>query len=516
MTAVLQQPSGDTQKPSEPEAERATWLARAATLPLPTNAIVDGAELSAGGGSLPVIGPRDGNELTRVFAGDDAAVDHAVRAARVAFDSGPWPRMSPRERAAVLLRLADLAEQHRDELALLITLEMGKPITHSRDIEMRAVVNCLRWYAEVADKGHGEVRDTDPQALALVTREPVGVVGIVTPWNFPLTLTMWKLAPALIAGCTTVVKPAEQSPLSILRLAQLAIEAGLPPGVLNVVPGTGPVAGQALGLHAGVDALAFTGSTATGRAFARYGADSNLKRVWLELGGKSPNIILPDAPDLQRAVDTAVWAFTFNSGQMCTCGSRLIVHRDLADEVVENVVRGARAVPVGDPLDPAVEMGPIATAAQLASVRGYIDRAVAAGARLLTGGSHAPDRAGLPAGGNWLEPTILTDVAPDSELARTEVFGPVLAMTVVDSTDEAVEIANDCEYGLAAAVWTSDLSTAHTVSRRLRAGTVWVNCYEEGDMGVPFGGFGLSGNGRDKSAHALDKYTELKTTWMQL
>ncbi|MFD7642004.1 aldehyde dehydrogenase [Kitasatospora sp. NPDC059795] len=488
------------------------WLRRAEALRPATAHLIDGADEAGGGKAFAVVSPRDGRVLAEVADGGAAEVDAAVAAARRAFDRGPWPRLSPTERGRVLLRFADLLEQHRTELALTVSLEMGKPVTDAHDIELRAVINTFRWYGGLADKLTDESPHTAPDALALVTREPAGVVGAVVPWNFPLTLAGWKIAPALAAGCTVVLKPSENSPLSALRLGRIGLEAGLPPGVLNVVAGNGPVAGRALGLHPDVDVLAFTGSTAVGRQFLHYAADSNLKRVWLELGGKSPNIVLPDAPDLDRAAATAAWGIFFNQGEMCTAPSRLLVHRSVAEQVTEAVVARARALRVGDPLDPATEMGALVGAAHLDRVLGHVDAALADGARLRTGGA----RCGADTGGSYLEPTVFDQVAPGSRLAREEVFGPVLSVLAFDDLDEAVALANATEYGLAAGLWTSDLSTAHLVSRSLRAGTVWVNCYEEGDLTVPFGGMKQSGNGRDKSAHALEKYTELKTTWIQL
>ncbi|MDX3381836.1 aldehyde dehydrogenase [Streptomyces niveiscabiei] len=488
------------------------WLARAKAFTPPRTHLVDGVEEPGGGGVFRVVSPRDGQPLAEVADGGPAEVDAAVAAARRAFDHGPWPRLAPGDRGRVLVRLAGLLDEHRDDLALAVTLEMGKPIADAHGIELRAVINTFRWYGELAGKLTDEVPHTAPDALALVTREPAGVVGAVVPWNFPLTLAGWKVAPALAAGCTVVLKPSESAPLSALLLGRLALEAGLPPGVLNVVTGDGPRAGRALGLHPDVDVLAFTGSTAVGRHFLRYAADSNLKRVWLELGGKSPNIVLPDAPDLDRAAATAAWGIFFNQGEMCTAPSRLLVHASVAERVVEAVVRRARELRVGDPLDPATEMGALVGERHLERVLGQVRTAREEGARLLTGG----DRILTATGGTYLEPTVFDRVGPGSRLAREEVFGPVLSVIAFEDLDEAVALANDTEYGLAAGVWTSDLSTAHRVSRALRAGTVWVNCYEEGDLTVPFGGVKQSGNGRDKSAHALEKYTDLKTTWIQL
>ncbi|MEW2070098.1 aldehyde dehydrogenase [Streptomyces sp. NPDC007346] len=490
---------------------REEWVRRAGTLRLPGPHVIDG-RAHEGGGTFTVVSPRDGRPLADVADGGAAEVDLAVAAARRAFDSGPWPRLAPAERGRILLRVAELLEERRADLALTVSLEMGKPVTDAHDIELRALIGTFRWYGQLADKLTDESPHTAPDALALVTREPAGVVGAVVPWNFPLTLAGWKVAPALAAGCTVVLKPSEKSPLSALLLAEIATEAGLPPGVLNVVNGDGPTAGRALGLHPGVDVLAFTGSTAVGRHYLRYAADSNLKRVWLELGGKSPNIILPDAPDLEKAAATAAWGIFFNQGEMCTAPSRLLVHSSIAERVTEAVLARARALRVGDPLDPASEMGALAGRDHLDRVLGHIRTAVEDGARLRTGGE--PVLAGT--GGTYLSPTVFDRVAPGSALAREEVFGPVLSVLTFDDLDEAVALANATDYGLAAGLWTSDLSTAHQVSRALRAGTVWVNCYEEGDLTVPFGGMKQSGNGRDKSAHALEKYTELKTTWIQL
>lgn len=485
------------------------WVARAAAVVVPPTLYVDG-EHRAAAATHPVVTPRDGQVLGEVGWASADDVDGAVAAARRAFDAGPWPRLHPRERGEILQEFARVVDAHRDELALLVSLEMGKPIRVAHEIELRALIRTLRYYGELADKEHGEITPTTEGELSLVTREPAGVVAAVVPWNFPLTLAGWKFAPALAAGCTVVLKTAEQSPLSMLRVAELGVEAGLPPGALNVVGGEGTVVGRRLGEHPDVDVLTFTGSTAVGRHFLRYSADSNLKRVHLELGGKSPNIIFPDAPDLQAAADTAAWAVFFNSGEMCTAGSRLILHRDIADEVLERVVAAAGDWAPGDPLDPATRMGPLVDQRSLARVLGQLEEGVAAGATVRTGGS--PTR--VDSGGPYLSPTVVTGLAADNVLATEELFAPVLSVLVVDDEEEAVRVAGDTPYGLAAAVWTGDLGRAHRVSRRLRAGTVWVNCYEEGDLSVPFGGVKLSGFARDKSRHALAEYSDLKTTWI--
>jgi 4-(gamma-glutamylamino)butanal dehydrogenase len=489
------------------------WRVRATSLPLPSRAII-GGELSEAraGATFPATSPRDGSTLVEVAACQAEDVDAAVRAARRAFDAGTWSRVAPAQRKQVLLRFAELVDQHADELALLVSLEMGKPISDARDIEIPALARTLRWYGELADKLLDELPRTGDDALAMVTREPVGVVGAIVPWNFPLTMAGWKLGPALAVGNSVVLKPAEQSPLSALRLGELALEAGLPDGVLNVVPGLGPEAGQALGRHDDVDVLAFTGSGEVGRHLLRYAADSNLKRVFLELGGKTPNIVFADAPDLAQAAATAAWGITFNQGEMCTAASRLLVQRDVHDEFVERVLHAVEARVVGDPLDDATQVGPVVDEDQLARVLSYVDIGRDEGAELARGGG----RTMTDTGGSYVEPTVFTGVRPDMRIAQEEIFGPVLAVLPFDDPADAVRIANDTVYGLAASVWTRDLATAHRTARAIRAGTVWVNCFEEGDMSVPFGGMKQSGNGRDKSLHALDKYVDLKTTWIDL
>lgn len=489
----------------------ADWTAKAALIDWPTRLVIDGSKRDArDGATFAHTSPRNGVLLANVPSADVGDLDTAIAAARRAFDSGPWPRMAPKERKLLMLRWADLIEAHRDELALMVSLEMGKPIDDAWTIELRAVLATYRWYAELADKELDEVSPVGEDDLALITREPVGVVGVVTPWNFPLTLAGWKIAPALAVGCTVVHKPSDLGSLSALRMAELALEAGIPPGVLNVVPGRGSILGRHLGMHRDVDALAFTGSTEVGRAYLEYSAQSNLKRTWLELGGKSGNIILPDAPDLEVAIATAAWGIFFNAGQMCTAPSRLIVHRDVADEVIAGVVAKAADYRPGDPLDPAVGMGPLASRARVTEVAQHVANAREDGAEALTGGNP------VDGAGSFFEPTIFAGVAPDSRLAQQEVFGPVLAIVTVQDDDEAIRVANNSDYGLAAGLWTGNLSKAHRLSRRLKAGTVWVNCYEEGDLTVPFGGYKQSGNGRDKSRHALEKYTELKTTFIHL
>ena len=492
------------------------WANYGQELVWPSAMLINGAPVSARDELLvPLVTPRDGSTVTQVPYASTTELDAAVAAARTAFDTGPWPRMAPKERKDIMLRWVALIEEHRTELATMLSIEMGKPIADAWGIELRAIINTYRWYAEIADKELDEASPVGEDALALITREPVGVVGVVTPWNFPLTLAGWKIAPALAVGCTVVHKPADLTPLSAIRMAELALEAGLPPGVLNVIPGRGSIIGRGLGLHPGVDSIAFTGSTEVGRAYLEYSAQSNLKRTWLELGGKSANIILPDAPDLQLAIDTAAWGIFFNSGQMCTAPSRLIVHRDIAEQVIAGVLAAGAGYTPGDPLDPATKMGPLASFSRRSEVQGHVDQAVKDGAGLALGG-HSIELSAPLSGGAYYEPTVFVDVDPDSALAQQEVFGPVLAVVTVADEDEAVRVANNSDYGLAAGLWTGSVSRVHRLSRKLRAGTVWVNCYEEGDLTVPFGGYKMSGNGRDKSRHALEKYTELKTTYITL
>jgi gamma-glutamyl-gamma-aminobutyraldehyde dehydrogenase len=464
------------------------------------------------GETFAVINPATNALLAKVAACADADVDLAVRAARKSFATGPWARMQPRERKATLLRLSELILAHRAELALLDSLSMGKPVMDAFNIDVPGAAHVFAWYAESLDKLYDQVAPTGPGTLATITRAPLGVIAAVVPWNFPLDMAAWKLAPALAAGNSVILKPAEQSPFSALRLAELALEAGVPEGVFNVVTGLGEQAGRALGLHPDVDALVLTGSTQVGKYFMQYAGQSNLKQVWLECGGKSPNLVFADCQDLDLAAEKAAFGIFFNQGEVCSANSRLLVQRSIHDEFVERMIDKAKQWQPGDPLDPASKMGAIVDATQAARVMGYIADASASGAQLVAGG----DRVSINGSDNFIQPTLFTGVTCDMRLSREEVFGPVLAITPFDDEDQAVQMANDHIYGLAASVWSDDLNRAHRVASRLNAGTVSVNTVDALDVCVPFGGGKQSGFGRDLSLHSFDKYTQLKTTWFQL
>lgn len=492
---------------------RIDWHAKARNLDLPRQAFIDGRYTDAiSGATMPCISPIDGRIIASVAACDSADVDAAVRSARAAFEDGRWRNQSPADRKRVLLAVADRMEAHADELALMETLDMGKPIADALSIDVASSIGTLRWFAECIDKVYDEIAPTPHTSLALITREPMGVVGAVVPWNFPLLMAMWKLAPALAAGNSVLLKPAEQSPLTALRLASLFAEGGLPSGVLNVVPGLGHTAGKAIGLHMDIDAVGFTGSTEVGRLFLQYAGQSNMKRVGLECGGKSPHIVFADCPDLDRAAQAANSAIFFNQGEICNAGSRLLVDRRIAEPFMEKLMQVARTKAAGDPLDAATSIGALVEERHMQRVLDYIQIGKGEGAKLLMGGQ----RARTDSGGFYVEPTIFDGVTPRMTIAQEEIFGPVLSVLYFDTPEQAIQIANDTMYGLAAAVWTGSIDTAIKSSRALRAGMVYVNCYDVDDVTVPFGGYKQSGIGRDKSLHALDKYTELKTTWIAL
>lgn len=489
------------------------------TNPLPTstpNRLFIGGSWhdAADGQTFDRIAPSTGRVFTQVSSGGVEDIDRAVRAARMAFEDGRWSEQAPSARKRVLLAFADLLEKNLSEVAQLDAYDAGKPIADCEDLDLPDVINTIRWYAEATDKVFGKISPTGSESLALIQREPIGVVGAVLPWNFPAAMLSWKIGPALAAGNSVVVKPAELSPLSALRIAELASEAGLPDGVFNVVPGLGHVAGKALGLHPDVDMVTFTGSTEVGRAFLRYAADSNLKDVTLECGGKSPQIVLADNKDrLPLIADDLVEAAFWNAGQNCTAGSRILVHNSIKSEFVALLADRANTRQIGDPLDRATTMGPLIEQSALDRVLRYINQAQEAGATIASGGSRVLKQTG----GYFVEATVLNDVTPDMAVAREEIFGPVVAVMGFDGVEEAIQLANDTEYGLAANIWSRDIDNALRIARRLRAGTVAVNGYSEGDITTPFGGYRSSGfGGRDKGLEAFDQYTELKTIWVTL
>ncbi|ANT50199.1 aldehyde dehydrogenase [Mesorhizobium amorphae] len=474
---------------------------------------IDGAQTDGlNGETLPVTSPIDGRQFASIADGNAADVDHAVASARKTFEKGSWSRAAPAFRKKVLTKLAELIEKHVDELAVLGVRDNGTEIGMAYKAEPLSAAGTIRYYAEAIDKVYGEIAPTPDNVLGLIHKEPLGVVGVIVPWNFPLMIGAWKIAPALAAGNCVVVKPPEIASLTLLRLAELAAEAGLPGGVLNVVTGRGAVAGEALGLHMDVDAIAFTGSGPVGRRLLEYAARSNLKRVFLELGGKSPNIVFADAPDLKQAATVSANGIFRNSGQVCVAGSRLLVQSSVYDRFMDELLKATTRLKVGDPLDLLSDIGAVSSAEQLDKNLGFVARAAEEGARLVTGG----ERILVETGGSYMAPTIFENVTHDMQLAREEVFGPVLGVMRFDTEEEAVSLANSTAYGLASAVWTANLSTAHRMVRAIRAGVVHVNTYGGADITVPLGGVKQSGFGRDKSLHALDKYTDLKTAWIAL
>ena len=463
------------------------------------------------GGRLDSINPATNDTVASVAAATGRDVDKAVAAARRAFRSGGWSRIAPRERMHVMYRFAELIDRDAERLAVLDTLDMGKPISDMLAVDLPSVIETIRFMAEYIDKVEGSVTSTEHAVMHYVLREPLGVVGAISPWNYPLLMAVWKIAPALAAGNTVVLKPAEQAPLSCLRLAELFVEAGGPPGVFNVINGIGEVAGKALALHDDVNKVTFTGSAEVGKLILQYSGQSNMKRVALECGGKSPQVFMADTADLDAAVAAACNGIFSNMGEVCNAGSRLLVDRQIHDTFVERFISAGRdAYVAGDPLDPATNFGPLVTREAKARVLEMIASGTAQGARLAFGGD-APD---LP--GAYVNPTLFTAVSSDMRIAQEEIFGPVAAVLPFDGLDEAVRIANDSMYGLSAGVWTSDLNTAHRLIRDIEAGVIWVNCFDEGDMTQPFGGYKQSGNSRDKCVESLLSYTQSKSAWIRL
>ena len=463
------------------------------------------------GGRFDTINPANRETLATMSAANEKDVDLAVAAARKAFRSGCWSRMAPRERMDILYRYTRLIEENAEQLAVLDTLDMGKPISDMLEVDIPAVIETIQFMAEYIDKIEGSVTNTEADIMHYVLREPIGVVGAISPWNYPLLMAIWKVAPALAAGNTIVLKPAEQAPLSCLRIAELFVEAGGPPGVFNVINGIGEVAGKALALHNDVDKVTFTGSTEVGKLMLQYAGQSNMKRVSLECGGKSPQVFMADTTNLERAVEAAYHGIYANMGEVCNAGSRLLVERPIYDEFVERFVReGKEAYVAGDPLDPDTNLGPLVTDEAQQRVMSFIESGKKEGANLRFGGDE-PDLNGA-----YVNPTLFTEVNNDMRIAREEIFGPVAAILPFDGIDEAIRIANDTIYGLAAGVWTSDLSRAHRLVREIDAGVIWVNCFDEGDMTQPFGGYKQSGNARDKCIESLLGYTQSKSAWIRL
>jgi aldehyde dehydrogenase (NAD+) len=474
-----------------------------------TKMLIDGKwRDSASGKTFGTYNPATEELIAEVAEGDAADIDLAVKAARKAFDSGPWRKTDARDRGILMNKLADLIEKNIDDLAELETLDNGKPISESRHGDLPLVVDCFRYYAGWADKIHGQTVPIRGNYFCYTRREPVGVAGQIIPWNFPMLMVAWKWGPALTVGCTVVMKPAEQTPLTALRMGELALEAGYPAGVINIVPGFGETAGDALVKHPGVDKIAFTGATSTGQLIMRNAA-ATLKRVTFELGGKSPNIVFADA-DMDKAVEGSMLGMYLNQGQCCCAGTRLFVQDKAHDAFVERLAAKARERKVGDPFDTNTQMGPQVDKTQFDKIMSYIEKGKSQGARCVTGGER------LGKQGFFIKPTIFTDVKDDMEIARDEIFGPVLAVIKFRDIEEVIERANTTDYGLAAAVWTRDIGKAHAIANRVRAGTVWVNCYDVFDAAAPFGGFKQSGFGRELGEKSLDNYTELKTVTVAL
>lgn len=489
------------------------WKKLAANITVPSQAYINGEFVPAvSGDTFDCINPATEALLAKVSSTDTEDVDIAVAVADKTFRNGVWSQIAPRERKRIMLKWADLLEQHQDEFAVLDTLDMGKSISEMVAVDIPDSIDCIRWTAESIDKLYGEIAPTDNQNLALIKREPIGVVAAITPWNYPLMMAVWKIAPALAAGNSVILKPSEKSPLSVLRLAELATQAGIPDGVFNVLPGFGHTAGKALALHNHVQVLAFTGSTRVAGMLMEYAGQSNLKRVWLEAGGKSPCLVFEDCEDIAQAAKGAAAAIFTNQGEVCIACSRLYIQSSIKDVFLSELLAAAQQYVPGDPLNPETTMGPLVDENQLVTVEKFVKSAQKEGAVLQLGGIPEYQQGK----GFFASPTILTEANNKMEFVREEIFGPVLAVSTFDTEEEAVALANDSVYGLGASIWTSNLSKAHRVSNQLESGMVWVNTWGNGDSTVPFGGVKASGNGRDKSLHAIEKYSELKNIWIKL
>lgn len=492
---------------------RAEWESKAKALTIRNQAFINGQYVPAASGkTFSCLSPIDGLLITQVAECEQEDIERAVKAARQAFEAGAWSESSPVYRKKTLQKFALLIEQHAEELALLESIDMGKPVADALSIDVSASVRCLSWTAEAVDKVYGEIAPTPNHELGLITREPLGVVAAIVPWNFPLLMATWKFAPALAAGNSVILKPSEKSPLSALRIAELAMQAGIPAGVFNVLPGFGKGAGEPLALHMDVDGLVFTGSTGVGKHLLQCAGRSNMKRAFMECGGKSPNLVFADAPDLEEAAKAAAIGIFFNQGEVCTAASRLLVERSIKDDFVKLVVEAGKNLHPKHPFDPSAPMGAMVDEGHMNRVLEFIEQGKTEGAELALGG----ERVMTESGGYYIAPTVFNEVAHEMSISKQEIFGPVLSVIGFDNEDEAIRIANDTDFGLAAGVWTQNLSRAHRVAKKLRAGSVWVNYWDGGDMTAPFGGFKQSGNGRDKSLHAFEKYTELKSTWINL
>lgn len=488
----------------------AEYRAIAKNLKLQTLAFIDGKfQASVSGNTFKTTNPATGEVLAEITACDSQDVDIAVAKAKAAFNDGRWHKLAPSERKRILLNFADLLEKHSVELAVIESIDSGKPVSECHLTDVPETINTIRWHAELIDKIYDSTAPVGANALALVVREPIGVVGLVLPWNFPLLMLAWKIGPALAAGCSVVIKPAKETSLSALRVAELAAEAGIPAGVLNIVPGGGREVGEPIGMHKDISMVSFTGSTETGRLFLKYAADSNLKRVVLECGGKNPAVVMNDIEDVDHAAQHIVNGAFWNMGENCSASSRLIVHTDIKDKLLERITHYVQEWKMGDPLDPENKLGSLVSKSHFDKVKSYIEQSKAENGKVIHGGQTQHDI--------FVEPTIVDNVSAQDTLFKEEVFGPLLAVTTFNTIEEAIDLANDSIYGLASSVYTSNLRNAIKLSNAIRAGVVTVNCFGEGDITVPFGGYKESGfGGRDKSAWAHDQYTELKTIWIDV